>query len=579
MYFLRLMLWLTLVALVKSNDWCYTDCNHTPELWVDLEGSHCGEDHQSPIDIVTSIVTTDPNLNNFTFVNFSSRQTIKSITYNGHSVQCDIEENEAEVWGGGLSGQYSVKQFHFHWGTETLPGSEHTFNDHRYPMEMHIVTAKTDVPESEILDKEDGLAVLGFFITATEDINMSEPWLMLTSYLANITDVNSKVELNHNISIGDLIGQVDLSKFYRYMGSLTTPDCNQAVVWTLFHEPIQVHKGLLQRFPKETKLSNNYRPVQPLNGRHITASPATPLPPGHMWCYDDQCDFTPSLWSELPHSHCSGENQSPIDIDTQSVLEDEHLSSFKFTNFDNKRAIKSITNKGHTVECILEHDLVEVSGGGLEHVYSTLQFHFHWGTESTNSVGSEHTVDSKRYPMELHIVNKRKDLTLDEAVQTPDGLAVLGFFIEPPQSTKSAYDSVPAETAAHTSSPASKMDAWKTLTLYLSAIRNISSEVEFTDEISIDDLLGNVNRESYFRYSGSLTTPMCNEAVVWTVFKESVTVDHHLMKMFPKNAGYHNVFRPRQSLHSREVYTTAAATVPGPTLFYLLLSCIGALIS
>ncbi|KAK5620810.1 hypothetical protein CRENBAI_018210 [Crenichthys baileyi] len=393
----------------------------------------------------------------------------------------------------------------------------HTASD-SFAKSMHIVTAKTDVPESEILEKEDGLAVLGFFINATEDINMSEPWLLLTSYLANITDVNSKVELNHNIYIGDLIGQVDLSKFYRYMGSLTTPDCNQAVVWTLFHEPIQVHKGLLQRFPKETKLSNNYRPVQPLNGRHITASPATPLPP----------DFTPSLWSELPHSHCSGENQSPIDIDTQSVLEDKHLSSFTFTNFDNKHAIKSITNKGHTVECILEHDLVEVSGGGLEHVYSTLQFHFHWGTESTNSVGSEHTVDSKRYPMELHIVNKRKDLTLDEAVQTPDGLAVLGFFIEPPQSTKSASHSVPAETAAST--PASTMDAWKTLTLYLSAIRNISSEVEFTDEISIDDLLGNVNRESYFRYNGSLTTPMCNEAVVWTVFKESVTVDHYLLR-------------------------------------------------
>lgn len=30
----------------------------------------------------------------------------------------------------------------------------------------------------------------------------------------------------------------------------------------------------------------------------------------------------------------------------------------------------------------------------------------------------------------MHIVNKRKDLTLGEALQTPDGLAVLGFFIE-----------------------------------------------------------------------------------------------------------------------------------------------------
>lgn len=30
----------------------------------------------------------------------------------------------------------------------------------------------------------------------------------------------------------------------------------------------------------------------------------------------------------------------------------------------------------------------------------------------------------------MHIVNKRKDLGLDEAVKTPNGLAVLGFFIE-----------------------------------------------------------------------------------------------------------------------------------------------------
>ena len=40
-----------------------------------------------------------------------------------------------------------------------------------------------------------------------------------------------------------------------------------------------------------------------------------------------------------------------------------------------------------------------VSGGGLPDVYHTIQLHFHWGGPATN--GSEHTVDRRRYPMEV----------------------------------------------------------------------------------------------------------------------------------------------------------------------------------
>lgn len=51
------------------------------------------------------------------------------------------------------------------------------------------------------------------------------------------------------------------------------------------------------------------------------------------------------------------------------------------------------------VVCGLEEDTVEVSGGGLGFVYSTLQLHFHWA--SALHSGSEHTLDTKRYPMEV----------------------------------------------------------------------------------------------------------------------------------------------------------------------------------
>lgn len=42
---------------------------------------------------------------------------------------------------------------------------------------------------------------------------------------------------------------------------------------------------------------------------------------------------------------------------------------------------------------------MSVSGGGLPDVYHTVQLHFHWGGPATN--GSEHTVDRRRYPMEV----------------------------------------------------------------------------------------------------------------------------------------------------------------------------------
>lgn len=47
------------------------------------------------------------------------------------------------------------------------------------------------------------------------------------------------------ISLNDLLVGVDFTKYYRYNGSLTTPSCNEAVIWTLFKDPIRISKNLV----------------------------------------------------------------------------------------------------------------------------------------------------------------------------------------------------------------------------------------------------------------------------------------------------------------------------------------------
>ncbi len=43
----------------------------------------------------------------------------------------------------------------------------------------------------------------------------------------------------------DLLPGVDRTKYYRYLGSLTTPNCDEGVIWTIFKDPIKVSQDLV----------------------------------------------------------------------------------------------------------------------------------------------------------------------------------------------------------------------------------------------------------------------------------------------------------------------------------------------
>ena len=80
---------------------------------------------------------------------------------------------------------------------------------------------------------------------------------------------------------------------------------------------------------------------------------------------------------------------------------------------------------------IQESNTKIVSGAWLPGSYKIEQLHFHWGNNS--ELESEHTLDSRRHPLEMHLVHFRDDLEdIGAAVAEgkQDSLAVLGFLFQ-----------------------------------------------------------------------------------------------------------------------------------------------------
>uniref|UniRef100_A0ACB8ECH2 Uncharacterized protein n=2 Tax=Sphaerodactylus townsendi TaxID=933632 RepID=A0ACB8ECH2_9SAUR len=77
----------------------------------------------------------------------------------------------------------------------------------------------------------------------------------------------------------------DLSEYYRYNGSLTTPGCSEGVIWTLFKEPIILSSTQVQEFwmklyfNKDLPMEDNFRPVQSLGARTVYKSDSNALLP------------------------------------------------------------------------------------------------------------------------------------------------------------------------------------------------------------------------------------------------------------------------------------------------------------
>lgn len=200
---------------------------------------------------------------------------------NGHTVQVDLNDMGSQISGGGLPrGTFVAQQFHFHWGAIDARGSEHSVNDLHFPMEMHIVHFNQKYGNiDDALDKEDGLAVLGFFFKVG---TFNDHFQEVIDHFGQIKHASQRISI-HAIPLKELI-PASLSHFYRYEGSLTTPPCYESVTWTLFNEKIEIAEEQLEDFRTkifenraddggfDVDISDDFRPIQCINARRVYVS-------------------------------------------------------------------------------------------------------------------------------------------------------------------------------------------------------------------------------------------------------------------------------------------------------------------
>lgn len=191
-----------------------------------------------------------------------------------------------------------------------------------------------------------------------------------------------------------------------------------------------------------------------------------------------------------------GREQSPVQIE-----------SFPYDGEKKAGVIKgqyqpvnvTLSKTGHAIQFNLTEANNKIRMNGKE--YNLLQFHFH--------SPSEHKINERQYPMELHFVHEDQQKRL----------AVLGVLIEEGKEN--------------------------------AEISTLLKSFEQDGKMTIDIKKLIPSKSKVFQYKGSLTTPPCTEGVKWRVLETPLELSQEQIQGFVEI--YPNNNRPLQPLNERKI--------------------------
>ncbi|XP_063072272.1 receptor-type tyrosine-protein phosphatase gamma [Engraulis encrasicolus] len=240
------------------------------------------------------------------------------------------------------------------------------------------------------------------------------------------------------------------------------------------------------------------------------------------WAYSGS--HGPASWAST-YPECAEKNQSPLDISDGDARVSNECQELTLEGFDvpssNKTTMK---NTGKTVSIQLKDDYY-VQGAGLPGRFKAERMEFHWG-HSNGSAGSEHSINGRKFPVEMQIYMYNPDDfdSLSAAIQEKRIIAAMSVFLQVGRKDNVAVEPI------------------------ITGLKRVvhHDKETFLGSFTLRELLP-VSLGSYYRYTGSLTTPPCSRVVEWIILSQPVYLSHTQLDSF------YSIFTTEQQDHVKSV--------------------------
>jgi carbonic anhydrase len=239
--------------IVDSVNFSYIGPNG-PDKWGSLSPNFAACSNgkiQSPVNIAYTDIVLNNELKS---LDRNYVPTNATLVNNQFNIGVHFEGKVGDI---NINGKnYSLRQLHWH-----VP-AEHWAHGRRHEAELHLVHLTEDLSNIAVIAALYNLGDPDPIISKIED-------KLNGLYFKNREGIkDAKIALG-TFDVEELNKKIH--RYYRYVGSLTTPPCTEGVIWNIIGKVRTLSKEQLKllKAPLDVEFQRNARPLQQLNGRKI----------------------------------------------------------------------------------------------------------------------------------------------------------------------------------------------------------------------------------------------------------------------------------------------------------------------